>query len=324
VSRWPSVQLENAIFEAGGCAGAVRTPEEWRAHPQGVVVDAMPLLEMQPVGSAPARLPDPPPDCALPASGLRVLDLTRVIAGQVCTRTLGALGADVLRIDSPHLPEMATQRVDSFAGKRSAFLDLRQMPDRARFDALLAEADVVVQGYRPGAMARLGLDPAALIARHPGLIVVSLSAWAERGPWTERRGFDSLVQAASGIAVCEAGPDLQPGALPAQLLDHVTGYLAAAAALVALGSRQVLGRGWHARVSLAQTAAWLLRQPARTKHAVTEIDPTPYQNELDTPGDPIKLIAPPGRLDGRALRWPGPPAVYGADLAYWSAPESRR
>src|ERR1043166_4563767 len=173
-------------------------------------------------------------------------------------------------------------------------------------------------------MARLGLDPAALIARHPGLIVVSLSAWAERGPWTERRGFDSLVQAASGIAVFEAGPDLQPGALPAQLLDHVTGYLAAAAALVALGSRQVLGGGWHARVSLAQTAAWLLCQPLRTKRPVTEIDPTPYQDELDSPGGPIKLIAPPGRLDGRPLRWPGPPAVYGADLAYWSAPESRR
>jgi crotonobetainyl-CoA:carnitine CoA-transferase CaiB-like acyl-CoA transferase len=324
VSRWPAVQLENAIFEAGGCAAAVRTAEEWRANAQGMVVNAMPLLEMQPVGSAPAGLPDPAPDSTLPVSGLRVLDLTRVIAGPVCTRTLGALGADVLRIDSPHLPEMATQRVDSLAGKHSALLDLRQPSDRARFDALLAEAHVVVQGYRPGAMAGLGLSPEALIARHPGLIVVSLSAWAERGPWTERRGFDSLVQAASGIAVCEAGPDPQPGVLPAQLLDHVTGYLAAAAALVALGNRQALGRGWHARVSLAQTAAWLLRQPLRTKQAVKQIDPAPYQNEFDTPAGPIKLIAPPARLDGRPLRWPGPPAVYGADPPYWSAPAARR
>jgi hypothetical protein len=320
VSRWPAVDLENAIFAAGGCAAAVRTADEWRAHPQGALVNAMPLLELESVGSARAGLPDPPPDTSLPASGLRVLDLTRVIAGPVCTRTLGALGADVLRIDSPHLPEMATQRIDSLAGKRSALLDLRLRSDRARFDALLAEADVVVQGYRPGAMAGLGLGPEALLARHPGLIVVSLCAWTQRGPWAERRGFDSLVQAGSGIAVCEAESDPHPGVLPAQLLDHVTGYLAAAAALVALGNRHTVGGGWYARVSLAQTAAWLLRQPLRPKKSVGEIDPTPFQNELDAPGGPITLIAPPARLDGRPLRWPGPPAVYGADPPAWSTP----
>jgi hypothetical protein len=320
IANWPAEALETAIAEAGGCAAAVRTSEQWRAHPQGQVVSTMPLLDVERVGSAPAGLPPlASDDPLLPASGLRVLDLTRVIAGPVCTRTLGALGADVLRIDSPHMPEMATQRVDSLVAKRSALLDLRQPADRARLDALLTDADIVVQGYRPGAMAGLGLGPEALLARHPRLVVVSLSAWSDRGPWAGRRGFDSLVQAASGIAVAEAGTASdEVGVLPAQLLDHATGYLAAAAALVALGRRQSEGGGWHARVSLAQTAAWLTEQPQHPKHAVSEVDATPYQNVFETPDGAVALISPPARFDTTPLRWPGPPAVYGADAPAWS------
>jgi crotonobetainyl-CoA:carnitine CoA-transferase CaiB-like acyl-CoA transferase len=172
---------------------------------------------------------------------------------------------------------------------------------------------VVVQGYRPGALSRFGLSPEDLVARRPGLIVLSLSAWSHAGPWATRRGFDSLVQAACGIDACEAAGSQEPGVLPCQLLDHATGYLAAAAVLTALARRHTAGSGWHARVSLAQTAAWVLRQPVRPKAPAAEIDPGPCVVDLDG----VTLVTPPGRLGGRPLTWPNAPARYGADRPEW-------
>jgi crotonobetainyl-CoA:carnitine CoA-transferase CaiB-like acyl-CoA transferase len=272
------------------------------------------LLELVPSGrAAPKRVLTGP----LPAGGLRVLDLTRVIAGPVCTRTLAAHGAEVLRIDSPQLPENEHHTLDSLVGKRSALLDLQLAEHRRRLDDLIAGADVLVQGYRPGALARFGLAPDELIARRPGLVVLSLSAWGHTGPWADRRGFDSLVQAASGIAHCESSGGAAPGWLPAQLLDHATGYLGAAAVMTALAHRYSDGLGCHARVSLAQTAAWLLQQPMRPKTSSVEIDPTPYSVDLDGPAGAVTLISPPGRLGGRQLEWPSPPARYGADMPQW-------
>jgi crotonobetainyl-CoA:carnitine CoA-transferase CaiB-like acyl-CoA transferase len=317
-AEWQGEALEDAIHAAGGCAAAVRRPEEWQAHSQGAAIEALPLLEMTACGDAVPRRRSPGP---LPASGVRVLDMTRVIAGPVCTRTLAAHGADVLRIDSPHLPEMPQHAIDSLVGKRSALLDLRQTDDREQFDGLLAAADVLVQGYRPGALERLGLNPEELLVRWPGLVVVSLSAWGHVGPWANRRGFDSLVQAASGIAVREATADaasgFEPGVLPAQLLDHATGYLAAAAALRALSLQHTLGRGWHIRLSLAQTAAWLLRQPLRPKTAAPPLNVDPYTVELSGLGGMIRLVRPPGQLGDRSLEWPSPPPEYGSDSPTW-------
>jgi crotonobetainyl-CoA:carnitine CoA-transferase CaiB-like acyl-CoA transferase len=252
----------------------------------------------------------------LPLSGVRVLDFTRVIAGPVCTRLLGALGAEVLRIDTPQLPENEGHALDSLAGKRSAFLDLEQPEGRRRLDELVEGADVVVQGYRPGALRRFGLSPDELVQRRPGLIVLSLSAWSHAGPWAGRRGFDSLVQAACGIDQCEAEGAGKPGVLPCQLLDHATGYLAAAAVMTALARRYTDGSTWHARVSLAQTAAWVLRQPTRPKTTRVEIDPAPYLVHLDD----VALVTPPGRLAGRPLVWPSPLARYGADRPKWLSP----
>ena len=316
VAGWTSEQLEDAIVSAGGCAAAVRGVDAWRAHPQGAAVSGLPLLRVDPDGAA-ARF-ELPPAGQLPASGIRVLDLTRVIAGPVCTRTLAAHGADVLRIDSPDLPETPAFAHDSLAGKRSALLDLHRADDRARFEALLGEAHVLVQGYRPGALARFGLAPDELLDRHPGLVVLSLSAWSHAGPWAHRRGFDSLVQAASGIAASEAAGDAAPGVLPAQLLDHATGYLAAAAVLFGLARRQRTGTGCSARVSLSQTAAWLLRQPQQPRSGrPPEVDPTPYLVELDGPEGTVHLISPPGRLANRPATWPTAPARYGADPPAW-------
>ncbi len=235
-----------------------------------------------------------------------MLDLTRVIAGPVATRTLAAHGADVLRLDAPDRPEIRCHALDTLPGKRSALLDLH---DHATREDLLRGADVVVTGYRPGALDRFGLDPEALAQRHPGLVIVTLSAWGHGGPWAARRGFDSLVQAACGIAA-EAG---SPGVLPAQVLDHATGYLGAAAALLALAAQRREGGTRHVRLALAGTAAWLQGLP-RVPLDADEIDPAPW---LQTVG-PLTLAAPPGEVDGTPLRWPDPPPAFGTATPAWT------
>jgi CoA-transferase family III len=260
-----AVELETAVHEAGGVAAAVRTEEQWHA----TAGPPPPLVERRVVGEAPAR----------PARRTRVLDLTRVIAGPVATRTLAAHGADVLRLDAPEQPEIPLQYWEMLPGKRSALLDLAAHPDA--LDELLAGADVVVTGYRPGALDRFGLTPEALAERHPGLVLVTLSAWGHLGPWGVRRGFDSLVQAACGIALAEGTPDA-PGELPAQLLDHATGYLAAAGALLALRRQRRDGGTHHVRLSLIGTAGWLQSLPRVAPGDVPDVDPTPFRTEMGT------------------------------------------
>ena len=187
-------EAEDLVVGAGGVAAAVRGEDSWRAEPPGQAVAATRLVEGASIGGAPPRWR---PAGALPASGIRVLDLTRVIAGPVATRYLGALGAEVLRLDAPDRPELTLHAYDGLPGKRSALLDFGTADGHARLHELLAGADVLVHGYRPHALDRFGLSPELLAERHPGLVVVSLSAWGSRGPWGDRRGFDSIVQAAS-------------------------------------------------------------------------------------------------------------------------------
>ena len=238
-----------------------------------------------------------------------MLDLTRVIAGPVAGRALAALGAEVLRVDPPGLPELPQAHLDTGPGKRSALLDLA---DAERREALLAGADAVLLGYRPGALGRFGLGAAELAARHPQLVCVSLSAWGVSGPWAARRGFDSLVQVATGIAAACAGPDGTPGVLPAQALDHGTGHLMAAAALRGLAARERGEPVRSARLSLARTAAELLAAPRRDEPART-LDPERFRVAF---GD-VELIAPPGALDGVPLAWAHGPRPLGADPPAW-------
>jgi crotonobetainyl-CoA:carnitine CoA-transferase CaiB-like acyl-CoA transferase len=318
--------LETAIVEAGGCAAAVRTPTEWLAHPHGSIVSRLPPAEVTPVGPRPApgragrHTPSGlhAPAGPLAASGIRVLDLTRVIAGPVCTRTLAAHGADVLRLDSPSLPEPAGELSDTIVGKRTALVDFDSRLGRHTLEDLLAHADVVVEGYRPGALDRFGLGSETLADRHPGLVVLSLSAWGHSGPWSGRRGFDSLVQAATGIADVERGARPGPGVLPAQLLDHGTGYLAAAAVLWALARRVEDGGTWHGRVSLAQTGAWILRQPRCDPVHAADPDPGPYLDRWTTPRGTVALIRPPGSIGGARLAWSHLSTAYGADQPRWN------
>jgi crotonobetainyl-CoA:carnitine CoA-transferase CaiB-like acyl-CoA transferase len=226
-----------------------------------------------------------------------VLDLTRVIAGPVATRFLAALGADVLRIDPPHLPESEHGVLDTCPGKRLAEIDLRDTRRADTLHGLLAEADVLVHGYRPGALDAFGLDGARLADRHPHLVVASLAAWGRSGPWAQRRGFDSLVQAACGIATTE-GTEGEPGALPVQALDHATGYLIAAGVLRELAARERGGETAHLRFALAATAAELMRHPAADA-TTAAADCDSFRIELED----LSLIAPPGAIDGQPLRW---------------------
>ena len=317
-----AADVERDVFAAGGVAGAVRSVEAWRAHSQGRALADEPLVGHRRVGDAASRARSA---AGLPASGVRVLDLTRVIAGPVCTRYLAALGADVLRLDPPHRPDMRPGDVaDTLLGKRSAIVDLDSPAGLTELDRLLDRADVVVCGYRPGALERFGLAEEALAERHPGIVVVCLDAWGHTGPWASRRGFDSIVQAPTGIALRESAEGDEPGVLPCQLLDHGTGYLAAAAALDGL-FRQTEEGGTHVRrVSLARTAVWLTSSPSPARPPAGDAAPPAGEQDvqrwlvtLDSAGGPVTAVAPPGRLGGEPLEWPVPLTGYGTDPASW-------
>ncbi|MFD7546433.1 CoA transferase [Streptomyces sp. NPDC059816] len=334
LARCDGPRAEDAVYAAGGLAVALRTPTAWAAHPQGAAVARLPLVDRAVLPGRPdGARPLPPPDGVplLPAAGVRVLDLTRVIAGPVATRTLALLGADVLRIDSPELPELPDQYADTGFGKRSTALDLASLSGRRAFDALVERADVVVTGYRPGCLDRFGLDPAALAARRPGLVVARLSAWGPTGPWARRRGFDSLVQAASGIAATTGSPE-RPGALPAQALDHGSGHLLAAGVLRALTLRQRDGAGRSVEVCLARTAAWLTGTApgavAKTAPGPSRTVGAPYRpqapggtdrwlTERDGPQGRLRYALPPVRFAGGPADWATPPGPWGTDPARW-------
>ncbi|MDE2581779.1 MAG: CoA transferase [Rhodospirillales bacterium] len=257
LQAWQAIAFEDAAADAGLCVTAQRSFAEWDAHPQGIAVQAEPLVAIERIGDAPPR--PLPPAADRPLAGLRVLDLTRVIAGPVCGRTLAAHGAEVLLITPPHLFNPRALEIDSGRGKRSAFLDLRVPAARETLAGLLREADVFVQGYRRGAVAGHGFGPEDAARLRPGIVYVSLCAFGFTGPWADRRGFDSLTQTASGFNTAEAAAagETKPRALPVQALDHASGYLLAAGALAALARRAREGGSWHVLVSLARTGHWI-------------------------------------------------------------------
>jgi crotonobetainyl-CoA:carnitine CoA-transferase CaiB-like acyl-CoA transferase len=252
---WKAEKLEDAAAEAGLVVTACRSFAEWDAHPQGQAVAELPPFTIEQIGDAPAK---PLAAAGRPLAGIKVLDLTRIIAGPVCGRTLAAHGADVLLVTGAHLPSMLPLVIDTGRGKLSTSLDLRQPSAREALAALVRDADVFVQGYRPGAIAAHGFSPQQVAKLRPGIVYVSLCAYGHEGPWAKRRGFDSLVQTASGLndAEAQAFGSSEPKALPAQELDHATGYMLAFAAMSALGRRAQQGGSWHVRCSLAQTGYW--------------------------------------------------------------------
>jgi len=336
-AAWAADELESAIVAAGGCAAALRSEEEWRRHPQGRAVAAEPLIHVERFagGAAGAAAEPPAVTPGRPLAGVRVLDLTRVLAGPVATRFLAGLGADVLRLDPPDWSEPGVEP-DVTRGKRCGRLDLCADGGRATFLRLLADAQILVHGYRADALERLGLGDDVRRTVAPGLIDIGLNAYGWTGPWRNRRGFDSLVQMSCGIAHTggrllgldpRAGGDAdqpEPVPLPVQALDHATGYLLATAALHGWAARLTDGGATTARVSLARTAHLLLGGP-RTEPA-TEIagavdgDWEPAREE--TGWGPARRLRPPVAVDGVDWRWDIPAMPLGGEptLAWLDTP----
>ncbi|MEE4361027.1 MAG: CoA transferase [Pseudomonadales bacterium] len=318
VARWDADALEQDIIAAGGVAARMRSVEAWAAHPQGRAVGDEPLITW---GSSPVRRPRAwPATLEQPLNGLRVLDLTRVLAGPVATRTLAGFGAQVLRIDPPGWEE-ANLVPDITLGKHCACLRLDDAKDRACFEALLSEADLLVHGYRPDALDRLGYGAATRARLAPALLEVTLDAYGWTGPWATRRGFDSLVQMSSGIADAGrrwAGADC-PTPLPVQALDHATGYLMAAAILRALAGALSTAGGRHARLSLARTAALLVSMPQDAEaHLERSIPLEDCDDAIEvTPWGPARRLRPPLHIDGVPMRWSRPACTLGSAPAAW-------
>ena len=316
VTGWRADELQEAVVAAGGCAAALRRPEEWVEHPQGRAVRAEPLAA---ITATAAGVPSGSwtPEPSRPLAGLRVLDLTRVLAGPAATRLLAGLGASVLRIDPPWWDEPALEP-EMTLGKRPARLDARPPDGRARLRELLAGADVLVHGYRGGALPGLGLAADERASLRPGLVDVSLTAWGASGPWADRRGFDSLVQMATGIAAAGlvAGTDERPTPLPVQALDHATGYLMAGAVLAGLARRVRTGEGTRAVLSLARTAVELERV-RELERVPVEARPVLPDRPIDIPWGPARLLEPPLALDGVPITWDVPPSPLGSAPATW-------
>ena len=254
--QWDGEAFETAAYAAGGVVSMMRSYEEWSATPHARALAELPLITIEKIGDA---APKPWPKGDRPLAGIRVLDLSRVIAGPVAGRTLAAHGADVLLISGPDLPVIPWLTIDTGRGKLTSFVDLKSEQGRETFRNLLAQADIVSQGYRPTAIAGRGFSPEEAARITPGVVYVTLSAYGHAGPWGERRGFDSLVQTSTGFNHAEgqaAGVD-GPKELPAQMLDHATGYFMAFGAMMARARQSREGGSWHVRVSLAQTGRWL-------------------------------------------------------------------
>ena len=282
---WRALDFEQAAADAGLVVAACRSFAEWDAHPQGQAVAALPLFTIERIGDvAPRTLPTLKADDR-PLTGLRVLDLTRILAGPVCGRMLAAYGADVMLINSPHLPNIESI-ADTSRGKRSAHADLRTPSGRVALKNLLNTSHVFVQGYRPGALAEHGFGAEDAARLRPGIVYVSLCAYGDAGPWRMRRGFDSLVQTSTGfnLAEADAANSVEPKPLPMQILDYATGHLMAFAATAALRRQALEGGSWHVKVSLAQTGHWL-RSLGRFENGFSIERPkvTPYI-ELATSG----------------------------------------
>lgn len=315
---WSAGKFEDAATQARLVVAMARRVEEWDAHPQAAALARLPLFEIERIGDAPA------PARALadrPAAGLRVLDLTRIIAGPVAGRVLAGHGAQVLGVTSPHLPSVFPLVVDTGRGKSQTALDLRTPEGREALKALLRGADVFLQGYRPGGLAALGFSDEAVRALNPSIVIARLSAYGRLGPWAGKRGFDSLVQTATGFNYAEAdafGED-KPRPLPCQALDHGAGHLLGAAIMAALARRAREGGGWRVEISLAQVAGFLRGLGRVAPDLAARPDDLAYLDEFDSAFGGLTATRPAAVLAATPARYDLPAAPLGAHPPVWAA-----
>jgi crotonobetainyl-CoA:carnitine CoA-transferase CaiB-like acyl-CoA transferase len=318
--QWDAEAFETAAYAAGGVVAMMRSRDEWSASPHGKALSALPVLSIEKIGEA---APKPWPSGDRPLAGLRVLDLSRVIAGPVAGRTLAAHGADVMLISSPDLPAIPWLTIDTGRGKLTSFVDLKHEQGRGVLRDLLADADIFSQGYRPSAIAGIGFSPDEAARINPGIVYVSLSAYGHAGPWAERRGFDSLVQTSTGFnhAEGQAMGVEGPKELPAQMLDHVSGYLMAFGAMMARARQAREGGSWHVRVSLAQTGRWLWnlgrledgpKAPDYDKETVEALI-----EDLPSGFGPLRSVRHAARLSKTPAHWARPAMPRGSHPPQW-------
>ncbi len=323
VALWDAQALEDALAERGVCGAKLRSADEWRFHPQGVALARVPLVEILRLGDAPPE-PLPGPRAgehgARPLSGVRVLDLTRVLAGPTCARTLAEHGAEVLHVRSPKLPSIEPFVIDTNPGKRSCYLDLDRDEEAEHLRALVSDAHMFSQGYRPDALARRGFGPMELAEMRPGIIVVSIDCYGHEGPFAGRPGWEQLAQTVTGMALEHAG-DEHPALVPAAVNDYTTGYLGALGVMRALARRATEGGSWHVRVSLARTAMWIMSLPRTGSDdkpgGFDTASIAPWIIEMNTAWGPLTRLGPIARMSETPPRWDLPPVPLGSDLPLW-------
>ncbi|MEM7363024.1 MAG: CoA transferase [Pseudomonadota bacterium] len=319
VATWDALELEQHLDNEGHCGAVVRSQSEWAEHPHGQALAAKPVVEIIKLG---ASEPEPAGRGDRPLSGLHVLDLTRVLAGPTCARTLAEHGAEVLRIGAEHLPTLAMFDRDTGHGKRWAHLNLKDQDDLTLMHSLLAGADVFSEGYRPGVMARLGLSPEELHALRPGIIYVSINCYGHEGPFSHRPGWEQLGQSVSGMAD-EEGGSTSPRLVPAAACDYTTGYLAALGALTGLRRRQTEGGSYLVRVSLARTGMWYVAQPRIPDDlplpatGLASGDVLNFETSSDVTEGRITHLAPVVQLSRTQPFWERPAPGNGADKPIW-------
>lgn len=320
LQTWSAEDVEAAAGERGLCGVAVRTRAEWETHPQALATATLPLIEISRIGEAPPR---PLQGSKRPLSGIRVLDLSRVIAGPMTARTLAEHGATVMQVGAAHLPSIESLVIDTGFGKHSCAVNLDLAAGVKRLHSLVDDADVFLNAYRPGTLERRGFSPAALAQRRPGIIYVTITAFSRAGPWAQRRGYDTLVAAASGLTW--SGDD-DPARLPCQPLDYLTGYLGAFGAMRALQRRAQEGGSWHVRLSLERTSAWIRemtdtlgREPSMAEVVPPAAAIDDLYAESSSPFGTLRHLKPVVQMSDTPARWEQGPVPLGSDPAVWPA-----
>jgi len=320
VAKWDALELENAIDEARVCGGMIRTNEEWLQEPHGKILAAKPVVEIIKIGDSE---PEPMPTGDRPLSGIRALDLTRILAGPITGRTLAEHGADVLMVSAPHLPQVWSYVADTSHGKRSCFLDLRDESEKQTLLDLVKTADVFSQGYRPDKINQMGLGPEALAEIRPGLVYVSINCYGADGPFSHRAGWEQIAQIMTGIAAegVQSSTDYKPKTLPAAANDYITGYLGAYGTLLALARRAREGGSYHVRVSLCQTGMMIYDQgkvsalPENLNLGISDVDSLCI--ESDSHLGRIKHLAPVLSLSETRPYWAWATPKMGSNDPRW-------
>ena len=319
VASWDSQEFEDVMAEEGLCGAVARSGEEWAKHPQGIILHNLPVVEVIKIGDSP---PEPLPPGDRPLSGIRVLDLTIVLAGPTCARTLAEHGADVLKVGSPGRQDGFRMDLATGHGKRATLLNLKDDHDKEKLWSLIAGADVLSQSFRYGALDRMGLSPVALAKARPGIIYTSITCYGHEGPWRERRGYEPHAQTVTGIAreQGDESPDIIPGAID----DYITGYNAAFGTMVALERRACEGGSYLVRTSLTQSAMWVYRMGRVAEEKWRELDRNMPEEEInrlsvetDTYWGRLKHLVPVLKLSETPARWTLPPVPLGTHQAEW-------